>query len=709
MTDTFMAAPSEDLLHVLVMLTILLATARALGELFSRIGQPSVIGEILAGVLLGPSVLEAVAPSWAVWTIPQNPTQGYLLEMVSLVGVMLILLVTGFETDLALIRQKLRTALSASAGGLTLPLICGLLLGLWIPADLIGPDGDRLVFALFLAAALSITALPVLAKLLRDLGLIRRDLGQTMLAIAMIDDITGWTLLGVVTSLAAAGRVVPTEILRAILTVAAFVVLTATLARFLISRSLAFVQDRFKSRDRLLTLVLVIAFGWGALTHALNLEPVLGAFAVGILFGQMRRLPTDVHQKVESFAFGVFGPIFFAVAGLKVDVPSLAQPRLLFITLVLIAVATFAKVTGAYLGTRFLGNQGHWKALAFGSGLNARGAVEIIIASIGLGLGILSQEVFSMIVVMAVATSIAAPFALRAIMPRLDLEPAEQARLEREETSAGSLVAGIRRVLLPIRPRSGLDSPAAGAQTIEARLLSRLARHHGVAVTLFSVGGRDSHEFLSQIEPLFSRAEVTKRVVESDQPTAAILNEARRDYDLVVLGAREVDSTAEALFGGVVDEVVRLVDLPSLVVRGDSIGPGWKPRRIVVPTDGTLNSRRAAEFAYAIAGHDAVVTVINVVSKEAVGSERTANRLEIGRQLTESLRQLGESMGIVTETEVRMGPEPEEAILEAARRIDADLVVLGTGVRAVSTRLFLGPRVERILAACPCPVVVFNT
>ena len=373
-------------------------------------------------------------------------------------------------------------------------------------------------------------------------------------------------------------------------------------------------------------------------------------------------------------------------------------------------MASITKVAGAYLGARFLGTQSHWASLAFGFGLNARGAVEIIIASIGLSLGILSQEVFSMIVVMAVVTSLAAPFTLRMIIHRVEPEAEEQTRLDREKTAASSLVSGIRRVLLPIRPRPSDLSPAsAGAQTIEAMLLSRLARDHGLAVTLLSVGGRESYDFLNSVEDLFSGTEINKRVVESDNPTAAILSEAQRDYDLIVLGAREIDSTAEALFGGVVDEIVRLAGIPSLVVRGGAVGPDWKPRRIVVPTDGTPNSRRAAELAYAVAEPDAVVTVINVVSRDIVGSERAAGRLEIGRQLTEDLRQLGEAMGIATETEVRMGPEPEEAIIEAARRVDADLVVLGTGVRAVSSRLFLGPRVERILAACPCPVVVLNS
>ena len=201
-----MAAPHADVLRLLIQVAALLGLARLLGEICQRIGQPTVVGEILAGVLLGPSVLGALAPSLAAWTIPQNAIQGHLLELVSLIGVMLLLVITGLETDLALIRRKARTALGVAVGGLVVPFISGLVLGWLFPADLLTDQSQRTVFALFLATALSISAIPVLAKVLIDLRMIRRDIGQTMLAAGMIDDITGWTLLGIVAGLASAGR-----------------------------------------------------------------------------------------------------------------------------------------------------------------------------------------------------------------------------------------------------------------------------------------------------------------------------------------------------------------------------------------------------------------------------------------------------------------------------------------------------------------------
>jgi Kef-type K+ transport system membrane component KefB/nucleotide-binding universal stress UspA family protein len=717
LTEPFMAASHNDVLQVLISLALLLAVARLLGEFAQRLGQPSVVGEILAGVILGPSILGTFAPDVARWVIPQTAVQGYLVEIVALLGVMLLLVVTGFEIDLGLIKRKGRTAVGVAVVSIPVSFTSGLILGLLFPADLLVDPTRRIVFALFLATAMSIAAIPVLAKVLIELRIMRRNIGQTILAAAMIEDLVGWSLLGIVVGLADTGRVTPADIGRTIGVVVLFVLATAVVGRLLVAGGLAFVQNRLRSRDRVLTLVIAMALAWGAFTQWLGLEPVLGAFAVGILFGRMRRLPQDAIHKLETIALSVFTPIFFAVAGLKVDVSALGQPRLLVLGLVVIGVASAGKVIGAFIGARYVSKQDRLTSLAFGVGLNARGAVEIIVASVGLSLGILSQEVFSMIIVMAVVTSLAAPFALRAIVRRIEPDADETVRLRRAETAEGSVVGSIKRVLLPIRPRA---NPLGGAQVIEATLLRRLASSQSLAITLMSVGARGERaqvtEFLNTITPMFGGdTVVTRRIVESKSPVEAVLAEAERDYDLVVLGATEMDSTSEALFGGVVDEIVRLAPVVSLVVRGSSIDPQWRPRRIVLPTDGTTASRRAAELVFSIAEPDSLVTVVHVVAREtgilnyAPAADDQATRLEIGHQIAADLRQLGDSFGVATETEVRMGPEPEEAILDTARRINADLVVLGTSVRPASQRLFLGPRVERVLASCPCPVVVFNT
>ncbi len=707
MPGTFGAASHDDVLMLVVQIALLLFAARLMGGLARRLGQPSVVGEILAGVVLGPSLFSGVFPAVGRWIVPQTEVQGYLLEVVALIGVMFLLIITGLETDLRLIKRKAATALGVAIGGLVLPFATGLTLGFAIPDDLLANPGQRTVFALFVATALSISAIPVLAKILMDLDLMRRDVGQTLLAAGMIDDITGWTLLGLVTALASAATLTAGTVIQTVGLVVVFIVATITFGSWLVDRSLAFVQDRFRGPDHVLTLVVVLAFAWGAFTHALHLEPVLGAFVIGILFGRSPRLPSDAIQKLESVALAIFAPVFFATAGLKVNVAAILEPRLLLITLVVILVATFGKVAGAYAGARLLSRQDHWSALAYGSGLNARGALEIIIATIGLSLGILGQEMFSIIVVMAIVTSLMAPVALRYTTSRIVLGDEEEKRLRREETLKGSFVGEIRRLLVPVR---GGPETVGFTRGMQATILKRISKNQEMSITLFAASPAEERQntirYLSEIEILFGR-NVVSRVVVSDDPVAAILEEAKGGYDLMVLGTPAPGAADGSLFGPVIDDLVKLAPCATLIVRGgEGAGSEWKPNRMLVPTNGTQSAHRAAEMAFAIAKRGDEVNLIHVVTT-AYGRP---SRDTLGAEVTAELEVVGQAMGQAAyTTEVRRAIDAETGILEAVEETRPDLLVLGTSVRAGSTRLHLGPRVERLVRHAPCPVIIVNS
>jgi Kef-type K+ transport system membrane component KefB/nucleotide-binding universal stress UspA family protein len=711
----FTAAPHHDVLLLLVQISVLLLTARAFGEIAQRLRQPAVVGEILAGIVLGPSLLSGVFPAVGGWIIPQTPAGGHLLEVVSLIGALFLLLITGLETDLALIRRHARTAMGVSFGGILVTFSSGFVLGWLLPDDLLAQQGEgqRLVFALFVATAMSISAIPVIAKVLMDMNLMRRDVGQTIIASGMSDDTIGWVLLSIVAGLAASGTVDAGSVARAVGSVAVFLLFSFTLGRLLVKRALDYVQDEVRSADRLVTLVIVLTFAWGAVTQALGLEAVLGAFVMGILFGQMPRLPEAVHHKLITISLAVFTPIFFAVAGLKVDARSLLEPRLLLITVLVIAVASGGKIVGTYLGARLIGRREHWTALSFGAGLNARGAMEIIIATVGLELGILSADMFSIIVVMAMATSLMAPPALRWVLARVTPDPQEMARLKREEMEEGSRVARIHRVLLPVRRRPG-GSPS---HAFEARLLERLTDEAAISLTLLNVaepGSRPaSNEFLERLTPIFAGGEINGKIVESTDALGEILAEAGKDYDLMVLGATERAPGSRSVFNPLVDELVRMAPCPTLVVRSGA-QEGWRPGRILVPTNGSAASRAAAELAFRVAGADGDVLVVNVVQTQdepyhaGFGRGVTAREMETGRNLVRDIRRLGDVRGVRTEGEVRQGRDADAVILEMAATRDVELLVLGTSVRAGSDRLFLGPRVERLIDRAPCPVLVYN-
>ncbi|HLT95758.1 MAG TPA: cation:proton antiporter [Acidimicrobiia bacterium] len=706
MLDSFGAAPHDQVLQLVIQIAVLLFAARLLGAVATRLGQPSVVGEILAGVVLGPSLISGLFPAVGQWIVPRTTEQGYLLEVVSLLGVMFLLVITGLETDLRLIQRKARVAAGVAVGSLVVPFAASMALGYALPLDMVGSPDQRTVFVLFFATALSISAIPVLAKVLMDLDLMRRDIGQTLLASGMIADITGWTLLGLVTALASAGALTSGIVLQTLGLVAVFVAGTMTVGAWVVNGGLALVQDRFRGPDHILALVVVLAFAWGAFSHALHLEPVLGAFAIGILFGRSPRLPTDTVRRLESMALGVFAPIFFAVSGLKVDISAILEPRLLLITLAVIAVATASKVVGGYIGARYLSGQSHWAALSYGAGLNARGALEIIVAAIGLSLGILNQEMFSIIVVMAVVTSVMTPVALRYTMARVDTDLEEETRLIKERALSGSFVGSIRRILVPVRPNAG---SVGYTREMQARLLNQLAALQDMTVTLVAVSTPDQRaetaRQLAELRGLFDAQDVSTRVVVSDDPVAAILDEAAGDYDLMVLGTPSADTTQENLFGRMIDDLVKLSPCPTMLVRGAASDEDWQPRRVLVPVNGTVASQRAAELAFAMAAPGVEMTGVHIVTPSPTVSARSS----MASDITAELQKVGLALGHEARTHIRRAPEPETGILASVSEFQPDLLVLGTSVRAGTTRLHLGPRVEYLVRHAPCPVVVVNS
>src|SRR5690625_613367 len=315
--EVYSAAPHHDIFLLVFQVGVLLVAARIMGEIATRLGQPSVIGEILAGILLGPSLRSGLFPAVGGLISPQTATQGYLLEVISLLGAMFFLLITGLETDIELIRRHAKTAASVSFARIVVPLVSGFFLGQHLPDFLLADPDERLVFSLFVATALAISAIPVIAKVLMDMNLMRRDIGQTILAAGMSDDTIGWILLSTVAGIAAGDAVTTGSVLTTVGSVLAFLIFSFTLGRWMVKKLLIFVQDEVVSKDRLLSLVVILTFLWGAMTQLMNLEAILGAFIMGILFGTMPRLPEDVIHKLESMALGIFAPIFFAVADRK--------------------------------------------------------------------------------------------------------------------------------------------------------------------------------------------------------------------------------------------------------------------------------------------------------------------------------------------------------------------------------------------------------
>jgi Kef-type K+ transport system membrane component KefB len=315
-------------LLLLVQIAVLLAMARFLGEIMRKLKQPPVIGELMAGVVLGPSILGALLPEAQHSLFPPDQHQSDLLSAISWIGVLFLLICTGLETDLALIRRRGKTALKVSAGGIVFPFIFGFALGEFlIPDRFLADHSARVVFSLFMAVAMSISAVPVIAKVLMDLKLMRRDIGQLIMAAAMTDDTIGWILLAVVAGLAKTGSVDVLTALKSVGAAVLFMIFAFTIGSPLIAKIMAVVDKRFGGVSSQMSLVLVIALLAASLTHELGIEAVLGAFTIGILAGQAPRFRHEVGHTLELVTASFLAPIFFASAGVKVDLVSASPTR----------------------------------------------------------------------------------------------------------------------------------------------------------------------------------------------------------------------------------------------------------------------------------------------------------------------------------------------------------------------------------------------
>lgn len=394
------ALGTTTFLIFLAQLTGLLVLATLAGRLATRLGMPALTGELLVGVVLGPSVLGRLSLDW----LPgQDAGQQALLDVVGQLGVLLLVGLTGVSLDLDRVRAK--TACRVSALGLVIPLAGGVLLGLVVPAVFFA--GSRVTFALLLGVAMAVSAIPVIARVLFDLRLTEHNVGQLILTASAVDDAVGWLLLAAVSAMASGGALlwVAGSSLGGLVLAA---LLTVTVGRRVVGALLR------RTSNHVAVSVIVILL-CAALANAAGFEPVFGAFLGGIMIG-----PSVDLDSLRVVVLTVLAPVFFVTAGLRMDLTLLAHAPVLLAGLAVLAVAIVGKVGGAYLGAR-LSHIGHWEALAVGVGLNARGVIEVIVATIGVKIGVLSTAGYTVVVLVAVVTSILAPSLLRLVMTRVDV------------------------------------------------------------------------------------------------------------------------------------------------------------------------------------------------------------------------------------------------------------------------------------------------
>ncbi len=398
------AATGPSLAQLLLAIAVVVGACKVVGWLAQRIGQPAVIGEITAGILLGPSVLGALWPAGAATLIPKAAVPQ--LNVVAQLGVIFFVFLAGLELNTRLLRGRGRLAVVVSHVSIALPFLLGVGLAVFAYTRF-APEGvGFLAFALFFGVSMSITALPVLVRILHEIGLFRSEVGVVALTCAVVDDVTAWSLLALVIALTTASSLFGV-VLTVVLT-AAFVALLGLVVRPLLQKLVTRVPVARLQKAAPLSVVGVLLCAMA--TEWIGVHAMFGAFVFGVVFPRDNVIATWLHDKAGGLTTALMLPLFFAYSGLRTDIKLIAADGWLWCGAILL-VAVAGKLGGSALAARAVGESWN-RSLQVGTLMTCRGLTELVVLNIGLDLGVLSPALFTMLVIMAlVSTAMAAPLA----------------------------------------------------------------------------------------------------------------------------------------------------------------------------------------------------------------------------------------------------------------------------------------------------------
>lgn len=682
---------SAETLQLVGSLVLLFLVAHLLGALARRIGQPGVVGYLLAGVVLGPSGLGAAWPQLVTFMLP--PTgRSQLLGAVIELSLLMVLIVLGAETDVPLVRRLGRRSLGVIAAGIVVPLAAGSVAAYALGSRLV--LSQRLAGAVLIGGGLAVSSLPVIARLVEELGISRRDVGQIALATAVANDVYGLLLLAVVE--AGVSSTGTSALVRPLVGLVALVAVLAVIGQRGVDLFLQRVRHDGPNATGTVAVAVGAALAAAAALQAVGVDAALGAFAAGVLVGRSRFQHADSLARLRSFSDAVFAPLYFASAGLLINVGTLSSWHQVMVVAVLLVVAVASKAAGARLGARWAGlRRGENAALM--TLLNGRGALQVIIATAGLRLGLLSSFAYTAILLVSIVSSALVSPVLRRLVGEWEGSEDEQRRLAHEERIEQSVFVREQRLLVP-----ALDGTSPGL----AAALFDAAWPEAAEITVLSPApGADGPpvEGLGRL--------VRHRTAASADPVEAAIEESRLGYGVLGIG---VPSTADGLPPGAT-ALLNGSPLP-IILACPSHGrshDGAAPGQVAVATTGTIAGIAGEELATSLARrHQAGLHIVHVVPDDV--AVRRRDRLVVGAAASEGM--LTAAVGRAR----RLGLRPRSAsaraasacrgLLDYARANDVDVLVVGARLRRVGDVPFLGYTVEELLRAPSRPalaVVVF--
>jgi Kef-type K+ transport system membrane component KefB len=441
--------------RLMLAIAAVLLAARVVGAVTARLSQPRVMGEVLAGILLGPTLLGAVWPAAKGYLFPPDIVP--LLSGAAQIGLAFYLFLVGMELDPRILRERAGQAAFISNTSVAFPMALGFLVALPI-YRLLAPDVRYLPFALFMGVAMSITAFPVLARILTEKRMLRKAPGALSMASAAVDDVTAWGLLALATAVANNGK--STHAIQVIVLAAVFVAGMMLIGRRILDRASRAYDEVSQVSVVWLGAIFVCVLVSAYVSQSIGIAAIFGAFVMGLIMPRRAGLTNDVGRRFENFVVLVLLPLFFVVTGLKTQVNALNRPELWLLTLLLIVVAITGKFLGATVAARYGGFSLRDSAV-IGTLMNTRGLTELIVLNIGLDLGVISTQLFTMLVVMALVTTFMAGPILRLLDPREELsDPVEEElrRAVRTDTAESATIAPAKSILVAPQDPSNLDA-----------------------------------------------------------------------------------------------------------------------------------------------------------------------------------------------------------------------------------------------------------
>jgi Kef-type K+ transport system membrane component KefB len=384
---------------ILQILSIILI-ARLFGWMMNKIGQPTVIGEIIAGIFLGPSLLGLFFPQFSNFLFPTESLVN--LQFLSQIGLILFMFIVGMELDVGILKRSAQDAIVVSHASIIFPYFLGVLLAYFLYQNFAPDTISFTAFALFIGIAMSITAFPVLARIIQERDLTKDHLGALAITCAAVDDVTAWSLLAVVIAIVKAG-----DITASLLTIF-FSVVYVMFMIFVVKRLLNKIAQTHFTRETVNKPILAILFGIlllsSYMTEVIGIHALFGAFMAGVIIPANQSFRRVLAEKIEDFSLVFLLPLFFVFTGLRTQIGSLNNPNLWVVCIIIIAIAIIGKFLGSAFAARFVGQS--WRdSLVLGALMNTRGLMELVVLNIGYDLGVLTPEVFTMLVLMALITT----------------------------------------------------------------------------------------------------------------------------------------------------------------------------------------------------------------------------------------------------------------------------------------------------------------